>query len=86
MKKITLWVGVNFKTFVIMKKLENVQMEVVKGGDWRTMAGIVCAGGIGALAFSSALITMGASIPAVALAGSIGINACIAGILGSVYM
>lgn len=69
-----------------MKKLQIEQMEMVNGGDWQTIAGVVCAGGIGALAFSSALITAGASIPAVALVGTIGINACIAGVLGSIYM
>jgi hypothetical protein len=69
-----------------MKRLEIEQMEVVNGGDWRSWAGILCAGGIGAIAGGSALITAGASIPAIAAFGAMGVSACVAGVMGSIYM
>ena len=69
-----------------MKKLELNKLEQVYGGDWQTWAGIGCALGIGVLAAGGTLITAGVAIPAIAAGGAAGVSACVAGVLGSVYM
>ena len=69
-----------------MRRLETLQLEVMVAGDWRTYVGAGCAIGVTGLAFGSALITAGASIPFVAALGTAGITACTVAVLSSIYV